>query len=108
MSNAEQSKGDKKPRVTVEVPLEEPIVRGGETIKVVHLRKPHAGELRGLFLSDVANMKTDAIIVLLPRISSPTITQIEAEVMDPADLMRCALEVFSFLAPAELKDGQIA
>lgn len=102
MSTAEQKQPGQDASTFSVIVLEEPIKRTGETITTLRLRKPRAGELRGLNLTDLANMKTDAVITLLPRISQPTLIAPEVEAMSPADLITCAMEVASFLAPKEL------
>lgn len=94
-----------KSLVTVTVTLEEPIVREGETVTKLVIRRPRAGELRGLSLTDVANMKTDAMVELLPRITQPTLLKHEVESMGPADFISCAMEVATFLAPQALMAG---
>lgn len=81
------------------VPLETPIVRGEHTITQVVLRKPKAGALRGINLSDLLQLRTEAIITLLPRISEPPLIKHEVEAMDPVDLIACASEVLDFLLP---------
>ncbi len=86
------------------VTLQEPIVRGDTTIGFLDLRKPKSGELRGLSIADVAMLKTEALITLLPRITVPPVTAQEVEAMDPADLFACAIEVAGFLLPAATLD----
>ncbi len=80
-----------------QVKLDRPIQRAGQTITSVHLRKPTAGELRGLSLVAVLQMAVDALATLLPRISTPTIHKAEALMMDPADLLACGIVVAGFL-----------
>ncbi|WP_337186706.1 phage tail assembly protein [Phenylobacterium sp.] len=79
--------------------LEQPISRGEQVIGMLALRKPKAGELRGLSLSDLLNCDVSAIIKVLPRVSSPPITEAEADDMDPADLTACGSEIVGFLLP---------
>ena len=74
-------------RVSVSVPLQTPIVRRTETIKSIQLMKPRTADLRGLLLSEVLQMKADAVATLLPRISTPTILKHEVDELDPADLV---------------------
>ncbi|MDZ4374908.1 MAG: hypothetical protein U1C74_26310, partial [Phenylobacterium sp.] len=62
-----------------EVQLEEPIRRGDQVIGMLRLRKPKSGELRGLSLSELLNSDVSAIIKVLPRITSPSITEAEAD-----------------------------
>lgn len=85
------------------VTLDQIITRGKETITAVTLRKPKAGELRGLALSDILNLDVNAISTLLPRISSPIITKDEVLNMDPADLVQIGGEIAGFLLPKKLQ-----
>ena len=78
--------------------LEQPIKRGEKTtITEITLRKPAAGELRGLKLTDLLNGDVNATIRLVPRISQPTLTEQEASALDIADLLMCADTVAGFL-----------
>lgn len=79
------------------IALDRPIQRAGQTIDALQLRKPTAGELRGLSLVNVLQMDVDALAALLPRISTPVIHKPEVMVMDPADLLACGIQVGGFL-----------
>lgn len=79
------------------VTLDSPIIKGDKTIAFIQLRKPKAGELRGLSLVDVGQLKVDALIKLLPRICIPTITEADAANMDLCDQLACGAEIGSFL-----------
>src|SRR3546814_14664371 len=79
------------------VTLDAPIQRGKETIAFIQLRKPRSGELRGLSLVDLGQLKVDALTKLLPRITVPTLTEAEVGNMEPADLLACGAEIGSFL-----------
>ncbi|RKF33402.1 phage tail assembly protein [Paraburkholderia fungorum] len=68
--------------------LDEPIVRGSQTITKVTLRRPKSGELRGVTLSDLVNLDVAALSRVLPRISSPTLTEQDVANLDPADLVQ--------------------
>ncbi|MDQ0250953.1 hypothetical protein J2W22_003017 [Sphingomonas kyeonggiensis] len=92
-----------KPVKIANVPLEEPIARGETSIETLQLRKPMSGELRGLTLVDLTQLKTDTVIKLLPRISNPPITEIEAAGMDPADLLQCGVEIGCFFLTAAMR-----
>jgi hypothetical protein len=72
------------------VELDTPLVRGAQTITAVTLRKPTAGELRGTSLHDLARFDVSALQKVLPRISTPTLTEFEIGQLDPADLMALA------------------
>ncbi|NNT92953.1 phage tail assembly protein [Stutzerimonas nitrititolerans] len=87
-----------KPTYSDPIVLEQPIKRGeNKPITEITLRKPAAGELRGLKLGDLINGDVNATIRLVPRISQPTLTEQEAAALDPADLLACADAVAGFL-----------
>lgn len=77
--------------------LEQPIKRGDTTITEITLRKPAAGELRGLKLVDLLNGDVNATIRLVPRISTPTLTEQDVAALDVADLTLCADNIAVFL-----------
>ncbi len=79
------------------VTLDQPITRQGQTIPALNLRKPAAGELRGLSLVSVLQMDVDALAVLLPRITTPTVHKPEVLAMDPADMLAAGIVVAGFL-----------
>lgn len=81
------------------ITLDTPIKRGDQTIDSIELRKPNAGELRGLNLTDLLQMDVAALQKVLPRISSPSLTEADVAGMDPADLMQCGSKVAGFLLP---------
>lgn len=60
--------------------------RGDDQIKSVKLRKPTAGELRGLNLQDLMRADVNAIITVLPRISDPIMTAADAASLEADDL----------------------
>lgn len=84
------------------VTLDTPIKRGETTITEINVRKPQSGELRGLNLNDILQMDVNALTKLLPRITSPALTEAEASALDPADLVQLGHEVGSFLVPKKL------
>lgn len=53
----------------VKVKLPVPFEKEGKKITTIELRKPYAGDLRGLTLPDVCQMDFSAACILLPRIS---------------------------------------
>ena len=85
------------------IELDEPIKRGEQTITEITLRKPKSGELRGVALADVLQMQTDALITLIPRLSTPSLTAVEVRQMDPADLVQCGGEIAGFLLTKRAK-----
>jgi hypothetical protein len=85
------------------VELDTPIQRGKQIISTVTLRKPCAGELRGIHLAELLNLDVASLIKVIPRISSPGITAPEAAGMDPADLLAIGGKVVGFLLQKQAK-----
>lgn len=79
------------------ITLDTPIQRGENSIAELTLRKPKAGELRGVNLADLLQMDVNAITRVLPRISEPTLTEADVAGMDPADLMQAGAAIAGFL-----------
>ena len=85
------------------VKLDTPIQRGEKTIDKITIRKPMSGELRGVSLIDLMNMDVLALRKVLPRITDPTLTDMDVGRMDPADLVQCGVAVTSFLLTKSAK-----
>ncbi|MGR2709572.1 phage tail protein [Pseudomonas sp. IB20] len=83
--------------------LDMPIRRGTSTIDSITLRKPNSGELRGVSLSELLQMDVNSLVKVVPRISSPTLTPIEVNSMDPADLFALGTKVSGFLLQKSMK-----
>lgn len=74
-------------RNLVPVTLDEPITIGETVIDKVTLRKPKAGELRGLTLDDLIASDIDTLLKLIPRISSPVLAEeVVSTQLSPVDL----------------------
>ncbi len=84
---------------TATVTLDTPLKRGDTAITQIELRKPRAGELRGVALYDLVRMDVAAVQTVLPRITTPTLTRPEVDSLDPADMFQLAAEVSAFLSP---------
>ena len=78
------------------VTLETSLKRGDQTITAVTLRKPASGELRGVALADLLRLDVSALITVLPRITSPTLTAQDAQQLDLVDLTALGTEVLGF------------
>lgn len=85
--------------------LETPIQRGEQVIRSVRLRKPTAGDLRGIKLHDLAQMDVTALVTLLPRITQPLLTQHDAAKLEPADLLEVAHVMSAFFVPKASKES---
>ena len=68
------------------ITLSTPIPRGATTIDTLTIRKPKAGELRGLTLQDLVGTDVTALLKIIPRISSPVLTQEETDNLEAEDL----------------------
>ena len=79
------------------ITLDEPVKRGDTLIEEITLRKPKAGELRGVSLVDLGNINVVALQQVLPRITTPILTAQDVANLDPADLLEIGAEVASFL-----------
>ncbi|WP_337846874.1 phage tail assembly protein [Sphingomonas sp.] len=93
------------------VTLSNPIVRGTTRIETLTLRKPKAGELRGLTLQDVIGTDITALLRLIPRISTPPLTQDEADNLEAEDLTEIGGSIRGFFmtsAERQLVEAMIA
>ncbi len=88
------------PSSQIDVPLSEPIQRGETRIEALQLRKPKAGELRGLSLQDVITSDITALLTLIPRISNPPLVKHEVDQLDPADLAEIGGAIRGFFMTA--------
>ena len=59
------------------ITLDTPITRGEQIIETIILRKPQVGALRGTSLAALVNLDVDALQRVLPRITTPTLTEAE-------------------------------
>lgn len=89
---------------STDITLDSPIKRGEQTISTITLRKPGSGELRGCSLVDLMRMDVTALHTLLPRITTPTLTQHDVSKLDPADLTQLGTAVTGFLLPKSAKE----
>lgn len=86
---------DKQTEKTIQ--LDTPIKRGKTEITEIVLRKPQSGALRGTRLQAIMDMDVNAMMTVIPRISSPVLTAQEIAEMDPADLTAMSVEVSLFV-----------
>lgn len=85
--------------------LDTPIKRGETNITEIVLRKPQSGALRGTRLQAIMDMDVSAMMTIIPRISTPTLTTQEMAELDPADLTALSVEVVTFLLPKSVLAG---
>ena len=89
----------------VTVDLDQPIQRGDQTIDKIKLRRPGAGEMRGLAMLSLLQMDMGAVQTILPRISDPPIYAADIAGMDVSDLFALAGEVANFLLTRKSETG---
>lgn len=92
----------------VPVPLDQPIVRGETKILRVDVRRPLAGELTGLSMRDIMDLDAVTMRRLLPRITMPTLTELELRLMDPADFFALSVEASGFFLPKSVRPASPA
>lgn len=85
------------------IQLDDPIKRGNTVLESIDIRKPNAGELRGVSLMDVAQMDVLALRKVLPRITIPNLTDAEIGNLSLADMMQCGVVVSAFLLTKQQK-----
>ena len=73
----------------------------------IGVRKPAAGELRGLQIMALGQLDYNQLEQLLPRITMPTVHKHEIAAMDPADFGQLAAEVMDFLLPKAAKAASL-
>lgn len=81
------------------VTLTTPIPYGDKTLDTLTMRRPNAGDLRGLKLSRLEEVDTDTVLTLVPRIASPHVVAAQLDALTPYDTLMLATEVVGFFAP---------
>ncbi len=82
------------------VKLDNPVtLPGGRVVDSIIVRKPNSGALRGLALTDIFRLQTEAIQTILPRVTEPMLVKQEVQKLEPADLVALGSAVMSFLLP---------
>ncbi|HED0394324.1 TPA: phage tail assembly protein [Yersinia enterocolitica] len=85
------------------VTLDAPIIRGNTTITQITVNKPTAGALRGAKLQALLDTDVDALIRVLPRITTPNLTVPEISNLDPADIYALSQALALFFLPNSVK-----
>lgn len=90
------------PTATV-LTLQHPIQREGGPIAALTLRKPKAGQLRGLNIQSLMVGDVTSVMTLLPRIASPIITPHEAAQLEAEDIAEAAGTIMLFFMTSAQK-----
>ncbi|NBW10476.1 MAG: phage tail assembly protein [Caulobacteraceae bacterium] len=86
------------------VEFEEGFKRGDETITKVQLRRPMAGELRGLSTMDVIRQEYAAIEKLTPRISMPALTIADVANLSAPDFLELGNAIADFFMSRQSRE----
>lgn len=77
--------------------FEKPIPYGKDNeLSEITLRRPQAGDLRGVRLLGLHQMEVDTLTTIVPRISNPPVTAGQLAAMDPYDTVRLMEAVTDF------------
>lgn len=79
--------------------------RGGQNITDITIFKPKANAMRGLSVTSILQGDVDSLIRLIPRISSPTMTEADVSSLDLNDLVQLQAGVISFLDQSQTQDA---
>ena len=85
------------------VTLDYPIKRGDTEVKEITLRKPMAGQLRGVKLTELLSLDVGAVQMILPRITTPTLLPHEIAQLDPADITELGTKVAGFFVRKSIR-----
>lgn len=90
--------------VTRTVTLQHPIQRTGGPVETLTLRKPKAGELRGLKMTDLMAADVNTVIEITPRICSPMIIREEVAGLEADDFAELAGTIVGFFMTSAQQD----
>lgn len=82
-----------------EITLTTPLFSGKTNITTITIRKPVTGDLRGVKLLNFVDADIDSLAKVLPRITTPTLSEHDVYGMDLVDLTNIVVEISSFLKP---------
>lgn len=85
------------------VQLEQPIQFGGDTITEITIRKPNVKALSGVSLQAIYQHDVNALIKVLPRVTTPPLTSQQVMDLDPVDFAELGGHLVTFLYPKDLQ-----
>lgn len=85
------------------VELEEPILMGNIRISSIDIRKPSVHALKGIRVADILNGDVSSICSLLPKVSTPALTQAQVNELEPADIVQLGAAIIYFLQPKSVR-----
>lgn len=87
------------------VELETPILMGNNQITSVTVRKPNVQALSGVSIQQLYNYETDALVKVLPRVTTPALTAHQVKSLDVVDLIQLGGQVVNFLYPKAVQEA---
>ncbi|MEL6477613.1 MAG: phage tail assembly protein [Pseudomonadota bacterium] len=96
----EQQSGEPSAENPNKITLTTPITEGGVEIREITLREPKAGELRGLQITLLGQGDVGSLIKLIPRISTPYVSETAVAEMSAHDIAQLGSLVLLFLQPS--------
>ncbi|WP_081708378.1 phage tail assembly protein [Yersinia wautersii] len=90
------------------VTLDAPIMRGNTTITQITVNKPNTGALRGAKLQALLDTDVDALIRVLPRVTTPNLTVPEINNLEPADIYALSQALALFFLPNSVRSDFLA
>lgn len=85
------------------IQLEQPIQFGSTTITEITIRKPTVKALSGVSLQAIYQHDVNALVKILPRVTTPTLTAQNVLDLDPVDFAQLGGHLVTFLYPKELQ-----
>lgn len=85
------------------VQLEQPIQFGGNTITEITIRKPNVKALSGVSLQAIYQHDVNALVKILPRVTTPALTAQQVMDLDPVDFAQLGGHLVTFLYPKDLQ-----
>lgn len=90
------------------VPLSAPVKIDGQEVSEITLRKPKAGEMRGLKVSNILQMDVNELSKLLPRISAPPLDGTQVADLPADDFTALATKALTFFVAKGQMEAVVA
>lgn len=78
--------------------LTKPLIFGETTITELSLRRPTAGDLRGIKMQAIGELEVDTILKLAQRLSTTPLAPTTLDDLDSADLLALGAEIAGFFS----------
>jgi hypothetical protein len=80
-----------------------PLSLSGNTITEITIRKPNVKALSGVSLQAIYQHDVNALIKVLPRVTTPALTPQQVLELDPVDFAQLGGHLVTFLYPKDLQ-----